>query len=457
MSASNRSRRPPTFEYCIAETASSEEICIARDTAKANMATTDEHFFTSRRLEELDAIYQDSMVTKPSSGRPGHCGQRHDTPQSQEWGPFHQLSDVEASQNVCWQNHQVPVDSSTADFTDTNSLHMGDSRNYFQGLPGRLSPRGSNVFVSDSETGLGENEEPIDKFPVYDEQNRYVGPAVVYPASELTNHESARQLWEHLESLSPSTPVFPRSWALSFADQFVPYGLYRADLSSQRPLIYAHEQGSSAQFRAVKRIIALMDLNDRIVGLSQIGRKDRTTRHIFRELQAYQRWCQRDGGLDKLQRRCCPVITQITMFDPATIHLAPSAGTPDGSRKVAKKILMRKMQGLVKRSTNMKRLLFLGKDGDQVAFQGVCVPTLYTWLVIGNIVQVFTVDPKDPKSTIEELIEIDFGMQGHSLWNAIRVAMIMCKARDEMMGIKMLIPEDDQFELKRLQDGNEDA
>ena len=184
-----------------------------------------------------------------------------------------------------------------------------------------------------------------------------------------------------------------------------------------------------------------MDLNDRVVGLKQIGKTDNIMKYIQRELAAYLAWVEKDAGLDRLVSG-----HYNSAIRTAEVSIYRSVG------HATKAIL----QNLVRRAESMREFLFMGMAGDSVAFMGRRVPNVYTWLVIGHGVKVFVMDPKDPTRQIKELIEIDFSLPGHALWNAVRVAMIMCRARDEMTGIKMIIPEDEYYYLNKALAAKED-
>ena len=184
-----------------------------------------------------------------------------------------------------------------------------------------------------------------------------------------------------------------------------------------------------------------MDLNDRVIGLKQIGKTENTMKYIQRELAAYLAWAEKDAGLDRL---VCGHYNSDIRIAEVSVY---------GSVAYATKAIL---QDLVRRAESMREFLFIGVAGDSVAFMGRQVPNVYTWLVIGHMVKVFVVDPKDPTRQIKELIEIDFCLPGHALWNAVRVAIIMCKARDEMAGVKMIIPEDEYYYLNKALEARED-
>lgn len=272
---------------------------VGENNARASWTSTMGFYSTSSYLVEPDAAYGGSMWIGPGGtklrgisashrAKPHHSPEPEETQempvQPNEYVIFGADPELEVEHGVDHSsesairpdqygmhgmerhlNEQAPNESDPSFAADEiyASFFSGEEAAFaenFCGAPSRRSrsffDRGSdtgsdhseNLDGSDSESSCGDIEFGN---TAWDHDGAYIGPAMVYAQEQLAEPTTFMRLWEELNGLSLHTRVFPRPWAVNLADYFIPPGLWRSEFSGEPPLIYAREEGASAQFRGM--------------------------------------------------------------------------------------------------------------------------------------------------------------------------------------------------------------
>ena len=175
--------------------------------------------YSSEYLAELEGVYRNSNFTRTSV-------RHHATPTS----PVRGLP--------------CPVGELPKDVENDSQAPVGGSEGQ---NAGSTTAEDESTSPAEGSINLGE----VKNSPMAAKDASYSGPVIIFNKTELTRGSSIQELWEGLSRIGPQTPVFPRSWALSLSNHFIPEDMYMTEESSdalaETPLIHACEQGSSSQ------------------------------------------------------------------------------------------------------------------------------------------------------------------------------------------------------------------
>ena len=184
-----------------------------------------EPVYSSGYLAELEGVYRNSTFTLTSV-------RRHATPNPQA-GSL--PTPVGESPKDLENDSQAPVDSSGGKNSGCTAAE--------------------DEITSPTESSI--NLAEVENCPISAEDDGYTGPVIIFNKTDLARGSSIKELWEDLNRIGPQTPVFPRSWALSLSNHFIPKDMFMPEESShtlsETPAIHACEQGSSAQAKGTSQ------------------------------------------------------------------------------------------------------------------------------------------------------------------------------------------------------------
>lgn len=152
-----------------------------------------------------------------------------------------------------------------------------------------------------------------------------------------------------------------------------------------------------------------------------------TERVLTREINAYIKWSEKDGGYHRL--RFLPVLTVVSARRGQSISSISTAIT-------------NQMAFLAERHRDLLRNPLNGEESEVETYRRQ-PPLLYGILVAQTIAIFVTLDSANPEAKIRHLQHFEFKEKGMDVWNSIAIALMIVVARNYIMSIKDELDEED--------------
>ena len=153
----------------------------------------------------------------------------------------------------------------------------------------------------------------------------------------------------------------------------------------------------------------------------------RTERPLLREVNAYIKWSERDGGYDRL--RFLPVLTVV-------------AARPGQSISSISTSITNQLAFLAEQHRDLLRVPLTADQGELESFRRD-PPLLYGIIIAQTMAIIVTLDSADHNAKIRHLYHVNFKEKGLDVWNSIAIAQVVIVARNFTMSVKEEFDEDD--------------
>jgi hypothetical protein len=175
----------------------------------------------------------------------------------------------------------------------------------------------------------------------------------------------------------------------------------------------------------MRALQSLLSIGGRVRDNVQSGKS--TERVLAREIKAYIKWSEKDGGYHNL--RFLPVLTVV----------AASYGQNHSSISTA---ITNQMVFLAEKHRDLLRNPLTPEQSEIDTYRRP-PPLLYGMIVAQTHVIFVTFDSANPDATIRHLQDFNFENKGMDVWNSIAIALMVVAARNYLMSMKDEFEEDD--------------
>ncbi|KAL8996847.1 MAG: hypothetical protein Q9169_003749 [Polycauliona sp. 2 TL-2023] len=301
-------------------------------------------------------------------------------------------------------------------------------------------------YVDDEDTQIGYGEiSQIDQYPHIDEGE--AGPSLITPGDDDRYYQPTKEDLEIMKSWTQGQvwlfhelnnrcfkPLIRETWRnydfVTFPDDVVSNDDNKVPI---KPLF-------GSEYNACRALRKLCFLGSRVRDKAVCGLRSEPT--MRRELHDFYKWTIMDAGLSRIA--ITPLVTICTAFPNEHVDSVVGRVT-DRLHELGRQY----------------RHLFSAKDpetGDPIRDSETRspiytreLPTLYGIVIYKHIGTVVTYDSRYPKKGVQLMNTNNFTDGGEDVWHAFSMALVMVKARDDLLlmmkdGVSFLEIEEDSFD-----------